>query len=473
MFPRPGQPIVARVIAPFLDRLWSGPGWAAAPATATALGPEVWRRQRPETCRKLATLAVKTLAKSIHAIPAALIAQPLPAPTTLLAGALVERRTHDLLARHLSTVREESDRRAWTIARYLEVTGFGARALLDVLSAIESAPPESHQAGAAPMVSLAQAISRIRRMRRRHRSDQLRLVPSSAAGAHDDATLIERAVAAVLPRLPLSEAAARARLLDDGLDIDDQTLADLLAAAVSLRGQPPFRILELGGAVVAVRGGDMAVAASAYAIAARAVYNWGLTTITEITRQVSTATKAPVTADLVAKVLAATRGYQSVSDPGETAGERWFWFQGRPNRALDGATKIFSVADTVPLARLRRALFKGHLERALPPLAAVAALCLSLPGTEVRDGAVSVARRFDQSILLSESERALADVLGDRGPTAVRDLRALPALAGLPAGTLDRLIRTSPLLESLPGGRCCLVGAPLDGADEGSGGAPL
>ena len=463
---------MARVIAPFLDRLWSGHGGAEAPTSAAALGPEVWQGKSPETCRMLATLAVKTLARSIHAMPAPLIAHPLPDPTTLVATASIERRTHDLLARHLAAARGASNHRAWTIERYLGVTGFGARALLDVLSAVEAAPLEKHQGGAATMVSLAQAIARIQGVRRRHRPDQLRPVPSSADGTDAEiSALIERSVAVVVPRLPLSESKARAHLLDDGLDIGDRTLADLLAAAVALHGRPPFRILELGGAVVAVRGGDMAVAASVYALAARAVYNWGLATIDEITRQVSTAMNANVSVDLVGKVLAATPGFQALDDPGETASEGWFWLQGRPNRALDGATKVFSVADAVPLARLRRALFKGHLERALPPLAAVARLCLSLPGTELRDDAVSVARRFDQSILLSESEKALAGVLADTGPTPVRRLRALPALAGLPTGALDGLIRTSPLIESFPAGRCCLVGAPLDGADGGGGGA--
>ncbi len=132
---------------------------------------------------------------------------------------------------------------------------------------------------------------------------------------------------------------------------------------------------------------------------------------------------------------------------------------------MDALYKIFSVVTELSLPRLYWALFKGHDEPLRPPDGALGVLTRSLPGARIEGGLITVPHRLDRSTYLSSEERALVDVLaGSPGALSPHVLRANAAEGSLSSRAILGFLRGSPLVEVLPDGRCCLIGAPVGDA---------
>lgn len=445
-YPRRGQPIVPRLLAGLLERTPSD----------ERLDADVWNRRSRAVCRQLAIRAVRRLRAVIDDLPRRLTGRRMPDPAALLKALLLDTRTRNVLARSLPDTRQPG---RWTVGRYLTIPGFGARCLLDVLTSLEASaksPKATRASGDTPAFDVV--LRRIEGVQRRYRRDSLRPAPPALApDLFADAAYLAKVIALIVPELPLSEEAVRARLEAARIASAKVELARLVKAASRIGLEPPFAILTQGGAKIAIRRRDISQATGAYAIAARTTYNWGVMTVAAVASQLAAVTASEVDPRFVAKVLSAVQGFEWLEQ--ETG---WFWFRTRPSRLMEALAKIFSVVTTLSMPRLYWALFKGHDEHSRPPPPVVGRLAQTLPGAQLDGERVTVPRRLDRSIYLSAEERSLVEILETKdGALSAHALRGAGASRALPARTILGFLRLSPLLEVLPDGRCCLIGAPV------------
>ena len=456
-YPRRGHPIVPRRLAPLLV---SG----SLPAAATDV--ERAARMGPGDRRKLANRAIRWLRSKLATLPATIASGSMPPPEALLSSLLLDTRTRNILLR---CGPEDRRREAWKVRDYLALPGFGARGLLDVLTSLEAASieptarrPSGRRAPASPPErKLDDVLERIERVQRKHRREDLRPAPPAIAPARfADADYLAKTIDLIVPELPLSDQAIRDRLQAAGIAPGSVELVRLAKAASRLSLESPFVVIALGSGKLVLRRRDVPLATSAFSIAARTTLNWGVATIAGVTSQLRAVAGAVPGPTFVPRVLATARGFEWLDDQHE-----WFWFRNRPSRLMDALYKIFSVVAELSLPRLYWALFKGHDERVRPPAVALRFLALPLPGVRIERDVVAVPQRLDRSTYLSSDERALVEILeGCPGALSPHALRASAAERSLSSRAVLAFLRGSPLVEVLPDGRCCLIGASIGDA---------
>jgi hypothetical protein len=146
-------------------------------------------------------------------------------------------------------------------------------------------------------------------------------------------------------------------------------------------------------------------------------------------------------------LIAAPRSFQWLDRRGG-----WFWFGNLRSSLLRTIEKILSVAGSVRLTDLARALFRRRPPSLIPPVRVLARLCRRAPQLRVERQLVRLADHVQTSQPLTDAESRVVELFRARGPRI--DLRqATTSLRfGLDfEGTLKRL-RSSPLvLEPEPG----------------------
>ena len=299
-------------------------------------------------------------------------------------------------------------------------------------------------------------LERIERVQRKHRREDLRPAPPALAPARfADADYLAKTIELIVPELPLSDQAIRDRLQAAGIGAASVDLVRLTKAASRLSLESPFVVIALGGGKLVLRRRDVPLATSAFSIAVRTTLNWGVATIAGVTSQLTTVAGEVPGPSFVARVLAAARGFEWLDQQ-----DGWFWFRNRPSKVMDALQKIFSVVSELSLHRLYWALFKGHDERLRPPAVALMSLVSALPGAGPERDVALVPHRLDRATYLSSDERTLVEILeGGSGALSPHALRASAAARSLSSRSILAFLRGSPLVEVLPDGRCCLIGA--------------
>ena len=179
-YPRFGEPIVPRLLRELIVD-WRGPAPYDGDADLahllrTDLGPDAWRRFSPEICHRLSLAVVDRVQTRLGGL-SALVRETVLLPPEGVVRLALEPRTVNVLRRAMQRGQTAG---AWTLGRYLSLNRFGARALVDLLAALEA------QGG-----------------------------PSSSEDADrplDAVALVGRLLATLAPRLPLAEGDATAIL---------------------------------------------------------------------------------------------------------------------------------------------------------------------------------------------------------------------------------------------------------------------
>jgi hypothetical protein len=290
-FPRPGEPIVPRLLEEVVAGRRAAPGDHALDLVrASELGGTAWRHYPEETCRQLAMLAVDRVQTRLAALPPEVLDAVLPAPAAALAFRL-ERRTLNTLRRAVAAGATEGP---WTLRRYLKLPRFGGRALVDLLAAVEA-----REGG----------------------------LPARAEGLAAERAL-DRAIGFVAHRLPISEENAREELgRAAGGPTSPVDLSELARAAARRRGQVPFRMVEIGNVRVAVPPSQVTAARAAHRIALRAMRGWGAAAVRAVAAQLRGLPGAPASPSFVADLLSQLPTFRWVD-------RRRGWF------ALGGATGV-------------------------------------------------------------------------------------------------------------------------------------
>ena len=429
-YPRPGEPILPRLLRPLvIDRRPAAFLDADSALLArSALGPEAWTLLPPETCRRLSQLVVDRVQTRVSALPDLVRNSPLPEPRLALALPL-ERRTVNTIRRGIA---DRSSAGAWTVERYLGMDRFGGRALVDLLAALEA------RAGWVEPVVEA-------------------MVTTGGDGPWS-ARALDQAIALLAPQLPISERQASAELIRKGLATGPVDVREIARAAVALGRRAPFQVIELGGSRVIVKLSDLTAARTTYRIAVRAIQGWGAATIRAVAAQLRVVIQAVVTTSFVERVLQGVGSFRWLDRK-----DGWFWFTERCNPLVANLKKIFSVATRLPVTRLWTALFRT---RSGPPpsVEAIRQICAEVPETQIGGGDVFVERPFDRATHLGETEGRVARLL-QATPAGMsgREVRGAARAAGLPWAPVLRQLRCSPVVEGPSDGPYRLVGS-ADGA---------
>jgi hypothetical protein len=255
-------------------------------------------------------------------------------------------------------------------------------------------------------------------------------------------------------RLPLSELDAQRALRDAGIFSHPLPLAELARAAARLRCAPPFHAVDIGGTRVAVARTDVMAARTAYAIASRAVYNWGAATVRRVADQLEVVAAGARGLLFVERILTAVTAFDWLDRDGG-----WFWFAGRPNRLLRDLGKVLAVVARVSAQRLWAGLCRARKGPEEPPPSLLPRICAALPGVRMLDDVIVSREAPGAGAQLSHAEARLVGILrrSDR-PLAAQEVRARGHGAGLSWKTVSRLLASSPLFERLPGPRYALIG---------------
>jgi hypothetical protein len=419
-YPRVGEPIVPRLLRGLVLERRVAATHTDEEADMLArmdLGPAVWKRLPPETCRRLSLTVVDRVRTRLSGISSSLRATPLPDPTATLALPL-EQRT-------INAIRRGIGRRPapgpWTVERYLEIRRFGARALIDLLACLEV----------------------------RDASERLEAIPPAAPtgpGTSSESSLA-RVLTAVSRRLPGSEAGITHQLIADGSIANPVDLARLLRRAVELGWDVPFRQVTIGGSRMLVRLADVSAARAAYRIAARAIQDRGATTVADVVGRLRAATDSAFDHISVQRLLTGVSGFRWLSRD-----EGWFFFAGRSNPLVVAVRKVMSVTRRITILRLWCALqrIRAELSGSRKIVATIAA---ETGETRMVDDDVLVDECLDPDRHLSEAEKKVLGLMSALGrPSSDRELRLLARRAGLPWSRVQRVLSESPIVEQSAGG---------------------
>jgi hypothetical protein len=267
--------------------------------------------------------------------------------------------------------------------------------------------------------------------------------------------LVVRAMQVLGPRLPVSETDANDALMRGGVLAAPMPLAELARAAARLRLDPTFHVVDIGGTRVAVAQPDITAARTAYAIASRAVYNWGAATVRGVTEQLGVMVSGVRGLGFVERILTAMTAFEWLDREGG-----WFWFSGRPNRLMADLVKVLTVAARLSAGRLWTALCRARTGPEQPPPTVLAHLCAALPGVRLLNDVVEARQGPPVAAELSHAESRLVGIFKRSGrPLGGPEIRAFGQAAGLSWKTVRRMLVASPLVEHLSGPRYALIGS--------------
>jgi hypothetical protein len=419
-YPRPGEPIVPRLLRPLVLERRPSP-FPVDPETELLaredLSARAWTRLPSETCRRISLLVVDRVQTRLRPLPDAIRDAPMPAPDAALALP-IERRTANTLRRALGA---RADGETWTVGRYLKIRRFGGRALVDLLAAVEG--------------------------------DAGRLIPRPARSIPDADRDLHDALLRIARQLPIAE---------DQLDLGERRgrrsvpldVTKLLRSAAQLGHEVSFRVIALGGTRIVVRLSDLTAAHAAHRIAVRAVRILGAATIDGIAAQVRATMHSPIDGAFTARLLSGLPAFRWLDRDGG-----WFWFEQRSNPLVANMRKVLSVVTRLPIARLAAVLFRAR-GGPRPSGAFVQYLCRAVPEARVAGGMVTVDKPLDRRAHLDERESRLVRFLetAGRGLSGMQ-LRWLVREIGLAWSPIWRLLHSSPLFEQSPDGLFRLVGS--------------
>ena len=135
-YPRQGEAILPRALARLVKASTDAGARTLAGRDLGALGAGAWNDLGGDESRHLGMLVVEQVAGALRRRPRGVLRLAMPDPAAAMQQLRLEPRTERVLLRWIAAAPGEG---RWTVARYLSIPGFGARALVDVMAALESA----------------------------------------------------------------------------------------------------------------------------------------------------------------------------------------------------------------------------------------------------------------------------------------------------------------------------------------------
>jgi hypothetical protein len=378
---------------------------------------------------------VLLVARAQRCLPRAVIDLEMPHPSTVLHALPIEDRTRGVLDRLLPLISREP---LWTVGRYLRIPHFGARCLVDLLAAQEES---------AAHLDLSRAI-----------------VPGSPAALESDGGVVPLTgvdfgrlddIARVLEQsMPIAGADLGRLLIQEGLATERVTLGHLASAYRRLGRPAPFLVITCDGLEIAVARSNHGFAATVTATAARLISQCGLSTVASLVRRVGMHRSAATSRSLVCRLLVALPRLRWLD-----AAMEWFSFLGDRSHLARRITKVFAVADRVPIRELRAALRKGQPRALRVPATVLERYLCEIAGCAIEPEGVHVCVRDQHAVKLAGDEALVAKLLsGGRPQLAITELTDLASSASVPPARVRRVLLSSPLFLRTRGEQVRLVG---------------
>ncbi len=369
---------------------------------------------------------MSTTGPDSRSAPAEVLRRPSPSPEEILNTLPIKPRTYNSLRRYVAG---RSVGGNWNFGRLLQIPGFGARALEDVLLALGA------KGGGEPAAV---------RAGHHHLDDELEEVLSARPRRRPqlETPLLRRSIGLISSRLPASEQQILRRLEAAGLSRGSVDLGQIERAARFIDGPLAFVVLRRDGLTLAVQPERQRLAGLVYALAVRSVVSFGLALLRRIAFLARTDDLAFVRAVVTAK------------DSFEWLDARvgWFWFGNPHSQLVRTIENILSVAGAVPLRELAHVLFRRWAPDNAPSGRTLRALCERVPSFETTAGEVRL-RAAVTPAPLPEREQIVLRVFRACGPQIEgHELPEICHRLGLHAGPLGRQLRASPfVIEPRPG----------------------
>lgn len=335
-------------------------------------------RKLGSTVAALAALGRRLPPSALRRPPADLILCLVPAPASILRDVPLAPRLMRVLQAAAEEERADPHEDPWTVGRLLSVSGFGLRALADVVRTAVELHERARTRADKPGV-LEDELGPL-------------LTARPRVGPHS-APLLERTIDLVASWAPVSEAMALRRLIRQGLVRGTIRLVHIERASRFASVDVPFGILRRGDLCVVVPQHQMGLAQRIDAVAVRAVVSFGVARLDRIRDQANTTDRA-----LVEAVVTARRSFAWLDKRGG-----WFWFVGAGSRLIRNIEEALAASGSVPLAGLARSVFERRPRETVPSPRAFATLCAELPGVVVQGELVSLAETPEVTSVLHAS----------------------------------------------------------------------
>jgi hypothetical protein len=260
-------------------------------------------------------------------------------------------------------------------------------------------------------------------------------------------------------RLPISMERLEDVLRGQGLSPPPKNLTEIARLFRTRRGQPPFRVVRVGGMEIAVNRDAFAMATGLVTAAVNMVRFWGLASAPAVIDRTRAQIRSPVVEPAAMDLLAALPRARWLDDA-----RKWFTLNA-PNGRLEVALdKIFSLTARVKLDELIVALAKSLPGARHAPADVMRRYLVEIDRCEINGPWIRrapSARRPPSDIAHrpTRQEASLIRLLTDApGELGLEDLRRRARAVALPRTTVNQLIQLSPLFIVTSHQRVRLIG---------------
>ena len=285
-------------------------------------------------------------------------------------------------------------------------------------------------------------------------------VAKTLAATKPFAPVLDRVLSVVAERIPAPVSAVEKTVVAEGLTATPFSLEGLLKAAEVLGRQVSFEITGRPGNRVVLPRQMLAVANGIIQCARKSVEHWGVTTVEDITAQVTEQLSEPIHSDFVAQVLQGHEDFRWLDEEGG-----WFWLSSvSRNRLLNRINKVLSVSSKISVAELRAGVARDHrMDGFVPPQRVLLELCRQAEGYLVEGGMVSTASPVAWGDALGETEQILLLALEANGTVMQRKgLEELCVDLGMNRSTFSVYLGHSPIIARYAPGVYGLRGADVE-----------
>lgn len=527
-YPRFAEPLAPKALRPVLNMPFRSARAKGGYSKLRDLDAGVWRTYSEDQCIELGNEVVEAVRQAVAALPTRIAGRKMPGlPRGYKFDDLnLDTRTWNCLDR-AGLLEVPSTLRQWSIEEILEIRSFGARTLVDLLSALEATRSRA-QLGLneeltyqlekafrvagnqgltaddprlAPLLSaidgratdvdrlitrlltrdrdprdpefVAEAVRKlrlgVRKLKRLSLEDELHsLVEAVVANytemivrvlgfdgkggttlqiAGDEYGITRERVRQVVKKATsrLEQRDVFCPRLDDALAIVEESVpcdsdaaarllneSDVTRTPFDVRGliraaelfgrEPNFEMVASPGGRALVPPGEGDVASMLVSEAKRRISSQGVASVADVAQRVGSRADSDIPEDFASAVLTKVDGFSWLDEDGG-----WFWLRSVPrNRLLNLVDKAMSVAQSLDVSELRRAVSRDYRMKGFaPPSRVLLELCRQVERFVVEDRTVRDEPPLDYEEILEGTEETLARIFFEHGPllTSVSGLR--------------------------------------------------
>ena len=213
-------------------------------------------------------------------------------------------------------------------------------------------------------------------------------------------------------RIPIEVSDLESKLLKAGLTGNLFRPEGLISAATSFGREISFSIVPIEGKKFIFSKGEENLWKEIIGIANACVRIWGVSTISDIVARIKAKRERVINENLVRQILLLRKDFQWLDEAGG-----WFWFSStKRNRVVNRIRKVLSVIGKINVSELRGGIARHHRMKGYAPTSRVLLeLCRRLPGFEVQDNNMILARETGEKPLLNKTEQNMAKILKENG----------------------------------------------------------